>query len=124
MAYATIAVTTLVRPEPSNSANNVAGAAVTPGAGNGVKFANDGHTFLLCLASGLVGAANIVTSAVAYGLALADIAGAVVAAVGTNNGVTLLGPFSPALYNDSAGLCQVEFASGGALTVWAFTMPI
>lgn len=124
MAYTTIAVQTLTDPVSSAGLMNTAPQNVAAGAGNGVKFANNGKTVLLVVNKGAAGSLTCLTGATVKGLAIADLAAITLPASGTNDGASIIGPFDPTLYNDSSGLCTVELTTGaGGADFWAVSLP-
>jgi hypothetical protein len=127
MAFTTITPTTLTKvPTSSGTAavTNTAPQNVTAGSGNGVKFLNDGKVFVVVVNKGAAGSITFITGATVQGLAVNDIGPTTLPASGTNDGVSVMGPFDPALYNDSSGFCSIELTTGaGGADFWAFRLP-
>lgn len=80
---------------------------------NGNSFANDGR-MILHVANGGGAPINvtIATQQTVDGLAVADQVVAV-----TNGEERFIGPFPPAIYNDSSGLVQVTYSDDTSVTV-------
>lgn len=125
MAFTTITPTTLVDPVVGAAGFNPAVQNVpAAGAGNGVKFLNNGRTWLRVLNKGAAGSITVITGSTLRGLAIADLTPFTLPASSTNDGITEIGPFDPSLYNDANGMVSVELTTGpsGADFV-AFVMP-
>lgn len=82
-------------------------------AGGGDEFLNNGNIILRVEnGSGAPITVTAVSQATASGLAIADAAVSVPA-----GGFRFIGPFPPALFNDSAGKCQLTYSGVTSLTV-------
>lgn len=125
MAFTTITPTSIVDPVVSGvgynpTIQNVAAA----GAGNGVKFINNGRTWLRVVNKGAAGTITVITGLLYRGLAVADLTPFALPSSATNDGITEIGPFDPALYNDTNGMVSVELTTGvGGADFAAFIMP-
>jgi hypothetical protein len=89
----------------------------SPGSG-GDTFANDGRTFLEARTAGTASTVTITTPNSIGGLGIADQT-VVLAATAT----AMIGPFPPALYNDSAGNVGLSYNGTAGLTLGVFRLP-
>jgi hypothetical protein len=125
MAFTTIVPTALVDPVVSAQGFNPAIQNVlTAGAGNGVKFLNNGRTWVRVVNKGAAGTITVITGLLYRGLAVADLAPFTLPISSNNDGITEIGPFDPTLYNDANGMVSVELTTGaGGADFAAFIMP-
>lgn len=110
MAFADITPVALADPI-GGTIGHGAVSAVTAGVGNGVKFPNNGRTILVVINKGAAGSLTV-KSGTFRGLAVADHAAITVLINTDNDGVNIVGPFDPVLYNDAAGKVNVEITTG------------
>lgn len=125
MAFTTITPATLVDPVIGGAGFNPAIQNVAvAGAGNGVKFVNNGKTWVRVLNKGAAGTITVITGALFRGLAIADLSPFALPVSTSNDGITEIGPFDPALYNDANNMVSVELTTGaGGADFAAFVMP-
>lgn len=122
MAFTTITPTALADPI-GGTIGHGAILNVTAGVGNGVKFLNNGRIALVVINKGAAGSLTV-KSGLFRGLAVADHAAITVLINTDNDGVNLVGPFDPVLYNDATGYCNVEITSGiGGMDCVAYALP-
>ena len=92
--------------------------SMTAGSADNHEFANDGRTFLLALNTN--GATRTVTVVGVACVRNCNHAIDTVATVPITTGVSLLGPFDPAAFNQSDGLVHVDLSATAGVTIAAF----
>jgi hypothetical protein len=125
MAFTTISQIQLADPVSGTQIFNSPGQAVTAGAGNGIEVVNDGQTFLLIMNKGAAGTLSLITMGTWRGLAIADIGSITLPASGTNDGMSIFGPFDTLTCNDPVtSKIRVELTTGaGGADFWAYRLP-
>lgn len=92
-------------------------ALFTTSSSNGDKWLNTGKEIVLLTNSSSQGAAAITVGVTAQAVdnfgGAASIHSLSTSVPTSSGGVTVLGPFSPAVFNDSNGFCNITYSAGG-----------
>ena len=115
MAYDLVAVEEINRNDVQDAADTTLVGLDGAGAGNGIRFPNDGRMFIEVENGATQTIATVLTASTLGGYAVADPTYTV-----PLNDDYLFGPFETAIFNNTAGQVEVHFSdiTDGTVSVW------